>query len=818
MIGLLSRKYLTQTRGSIESSILYGCIGEKINVKSVIYFEQATILSGDNKGYFNPDPSISGKVYNADLWYVEDGNFFNECKVGDTIVFRSQTFPTDVEVSDVIVEIISGGIARMSNTYTNRLLDGGAIYNSTDMKSVIYQYGLGIGGFNSLVDGSLQKFILNSTIKVSLISITPALSVGLKDWQFKTTELQVSGNGNTPSYASQSIIINHEFVVGPLFLTGQYGSLLNGTPPDYFKSDNDIKYSSQIEYQKNAYIVNDANVLPIEGVGQFGWFNTKFDGTIPPYALTALSFKRIDLSIANQLEYVPIEVKFRINSSTNNFSAVNTALVLGFNYLPSDETFYQNTDRTIETNFSFDSKKLIANNVVVNGEKFGTSLQIIKNIKAQVISTSILEITANIEIGSGQLPILLQGDIAQYALWCIIEDTSTIPELSDKTNVLVDVNYIYVQKTKIDLFDANNVFIEHPYENTINGKPTLQMFPVDDVVANTLFTLDYTGLEDDNIIIKSVTPQIVLKHSTEADIVLDSYFISTENYNTVGSLPAVQDIDFIGDRPYKIEDGIRKTITFQREYTSDIGNVRAWVLSFPFMNRWEYWLKIAGLNEIPESIFDSTLPFKGSNHFWNRLINSIGWTCVYRVSFDLEQNGENFEQSFDYPLTSTDFNSNPDWSNCEIKSFDIATNTEIVSGPKKYVYSNQSQKDTLIEAKFTKYTGVVPDILNVAMVLWCESFEGGGITEIKRISSVYDVNSLSCWKGVGLLKKVEITKNINTFTGKAILDYTKIPQGQKVTVYARIYEVENTDIPDGGRITSDNILRQTSDDYIRVVN
>ena len=818
MIGILSRKYLTQTRDTEELDILFGCIGEKLKVRSTIYFEQAVVISSDNKGYFNPGPSVSGKIYNDDLWYVEDGNFFNDCQVGDTIIFRPQTYPVEPEITDTIVEIISGGLARVASTHAHRLLDGGAIYNDTKMKSVIYQYGLGVGGFESLVDGSLQKYILNTAGEMSVITITPASAIGDNDWQFNSLELSVTGNGSTPSYASQSIIIEHTFLVLPLFLVGSYDDLLNGLAPDYFKADNKIRYSSLLNFNKTGGISGINNELAFENVGQFGWFNTRFDGATSDYAISSLTFTRADLSIANQLEYVPIEVKFVINSSTNSFNAINTALVLGFNYLPSDENFYQNTDRTIETNFAFDSKKLIANNTVTNGGKFGTGLQIIKNVKAQVISTSVLEITANIEIASGQLPILLQGDIAHYALWCIVEDTSTIPELSDKTNLLIDVNYIYVQKTKIDLLDANNVFIEHPYESTVSGKPTLEMFPVDDVVANTLFTLDYTGIAGDGIIIKSVTPQIVLKHATEANIVLDSYLISTENYNTIGSLPAVQDIDFEGDRPYKIEDGIRKTITFKREYTSDVGNVRAWVLSFPFMNRWEYWLKIAGLNQIPVSIFDSDEPFKGANHFWNRLINSIGWTCVYRVTFDLEQNGENFEQSFEYTLTSTDFNSNPDWSDCEIKSFDIATNAEIVSGPKKYVYSNQSQKDTLIESKFTKSTGLVPDITEVAMVLWYETYEGGGITEIKRISSVYDVNSLSCWKGVGLLKRVEITKNINIFTGRAILDYSKLSDIQRSTVYARIYEVSDPNIPDGGRITNDNILRATNDDEIRIIN
>jgi hypothetical protein len=809
-----SRKYQTQTRGNVDLDFLYACIGEKIKVITEIYFDQVDIATADNKITFAPDPSVSGRVYNDDLVFFEDGDFLNNCQVGDLILFKHNSIPTEIHT---LLEIINGGLGRFDSTFTNSSLgfsSGEYAANITPLKSLIYQFGLGTGGFNSNTDDSLQKFVVNSDDELDTVTITLE-NVGDLDWQFDSV---ISEGVDSSLYVTQQrLLITHSTIVSPLFLAGQYDDLYNGIAPDYFKPDNQIKYTSQIDYQKTAYIVSESSSLIPDPVGQFGWFNTKFNGAKSDYLISSLQFKRPDLSFANQLEYTSMEVIFLVESLTGSISA-NTSLVFGFNYLPSDESFYQKTGRSLEENFCYDSKQFIPNNTPVNGDKFGTPKQIIKNVKGEIVSSSICRITATIDIESGQLPILKQGDLAQYDLWCIVEDTSLTPELSDKSNLLVDVNYIYVQKTKIDLLDAQNVFIEHPYSDPAFGQPTLEIFPVDDVVANTLFTLDYTGLENDGIVIKSVMPQIVLVHDTEADIVLDSYFISTENYPVVGSLPSVQDIDFTADRPYKIESGIRKSITFKRDYPEDSGNVKAWVMNFPFMNRWEYWIKIAGLNQIPESIFDSSLPFKGANHFWNRLINIPGWTCVYRVNFDLEQNGEDFEQSFDYELTSTNYNSNTDWSDCEIKSYDIPTNTELIGGAKKFVYSNQSQKDTLIVASFTKSTGPVPDIMNVAIVLWYETFEGGGITEITRISSIYDVLSTSAWKGIGLLKIVEITKNINIFTGRAILDYSKLPTGQKVTVYARIYEFNNTDVPDGGRITNDNILRATNNDEIRIVN
>lgn len=810
-VFISKREYSTETRNT-KSEFLGACIGERIKVFTDIYFCQVYIATPDNQIFWVPDPSRSGRIYNDDLILFEDGNFLNSCQVGDLLL--SDGIDGNAPGPYTLLEIINGGLGRLAEPISAEVdgsLPGRYIAVDTPLKSLLYQYGIGTGGFESLVDGSLQKFIVNSSGSLDSVTITLE-NVGDKDWQFDT--LVSEGDGSGPDVTQQRLKIVHETVVGPLFLAGQYDDLFNGVAPDYFKPDNTIRYRAQIDYQKNAYNVNEANTLVLPEVGQFGWFNTKFNGSASDYSIISLQFKRADLSTANQLEYDPIEVKFRITSATSNFDAADTVLVFGFNYLPSDESFYQNTGRDIETNFAFDSKRFFPNNTPVNGNKFGTGTQIIKNIKGQVISTSVLEVTVNIEIGADQLPILKQGDIAQYAIWCIVEDTSLDTELTDKSNLLVDVNYIYVQKTKIDLLDSNTLFIEHPYDTLQYAEETLTMFPVDDVVANNLITLDYTGLENDGILLKSATPSIVLKHADEADIVLDSFFISLTNYPLIGSSPAVQDIKFQSNRPYKIEDGIRKTITMYRNIALDSGNTRAWLLSFPFMHRWEYWKQIVGLNNIPLDLYDNTVPFGGANHLWNRIVNASDWTLVYRTTFEIEQNGEDFEQVFEQELTSTGFNSNTDWSDCEITSHDIDTDDQIIVGPKQYVYS---QKNTLIRAKFTKSSGIVPDLDGVYMVIWAEGFEGGGISEIRNIDSGRDVIPLSCFTGVNGTKRVSISKNISTFTGEAILDFSKIPSGQKITVYARIYEYSSGN-PEDGRVTNDDILRMTLDGQIRLVN
>lgn len=817
MIGVYSRVFQSQTRGLVDLPYLYGCIGERLKVKTTIYYDLIFACTPDNHAVFAPDISLSKRIYNDDLVYFEDNAFLNNCQVGDIFLFHHASIADETHT---LLEIISGGLGRFDATFTNGALGdtpGEYVSNITPLKSLIYQFGLGISGYDSNVDGSLQQFILNSSSQLSGLSTNLLPGTGNKDWQIFLVNTTITGNGAVPSAADQSIIIEHSFVVGPLFKAGYYDTYLDQIAPDFFESVNTIQYSSLVDYNKSAIITAGVNEEQFDDIGRFSWFNTKFDGSASDYYMNSLVLTKLsDASIINQLEYERVQVTFTLKSISGSFDSANTALLFGFNFLPDSEDDYINTGRYQDDNFVLDTQLFHPDNTVVNGNWSGDVVrQVIESVKGVVVDANTVNVTVIINPGTERLSILQQDENPAYAIWCIVEDTSLPVEISDKSNILVQVNEFYVQLITTNLLSNNTLFIEHPYDTLQYAQEDLTMFPVDDVVANNLITIDYAGLEDDNILLKSVTPQIVLTHAIEADIVLDSYFIALANYPLVGSMPAIQDIKFQANRPYKIENGIRKTITFYRNYSLDSGTVKAFLLSFPFMNRWEYWIKVIGFQNIPTDLFDNTVPFGGANELWNRLVNVSDWTLKFRSVFEIIQNGQIFQQTFDKELTSTGFNSNTDWSDCEIRSFDLITDDQIIVGSKNYVYGS---KNTLIQCDFTKSSGIVPDMDGVWIVMWLEPFEGGGISAILNIDSGRDVIDISCWKGIDSNpKRVNITKIGSTFTGQAIIDSSKLPPGQKVIVYARIYEYESGN-PLDGRITNDDILRMTLDGQIRLVN
>jgi hypothetical protein len=801
----------------VDLAQLKACIGEEIKVITQLYFDQVYICDDVNNkvARFVPTADNSGSLYNDNLLWFSDPSFLSAAKVGD--LFTSSD-GNGAAGPFTLLEILPGGqTGRFDRNFIQNGLNTPDEYvaNITALKSMVYQYGLSeAGDFVSQVDGSLQKFTADSATALTDVVSLNLSPLGDKDWQIDSIALVGLGDDpNFPANTHVRVKTTHTVVVTPLFLAGQYDNMRLGITPDYFKPDNTIKYNAQIDWNKSSALFDDTKRILLNPAGQFGWFGTKYNGSASDYSISSLTIQRVsDSEFIDKLEYNEVEVKFIITSTGANFHATNSALIFGFNYLPEDEALYQNTGRLMSENFCFDSKRLTPNGVTVNGAGFGAGSQVIKTIKADILTSTTVRVTARILFGADRVEILEQEDVAKYAMWVICERIDLDIEVCDKSNLLIQVDEIHVQLTTIDLLDATTKFIEHSYEAVGDGLDTLEMFPVDDVVANTVFTLDYTGLTADGILLKSCKPSLVLSHATEAEITLDSVKINLDNFPTVGTAPAVQSIDYNQIRPYKIENGIRKSISFQRDYSEDTSLVKHFVLNFPFMNRWEYWLQLAGITSIPESLFDESVPFNGANHLWDRLANSTGWTLKYKVTFEILQNDELFEQEFEVDLTSTYFESNTDWNNCNIKTYDLDTDDEIIVGPKKYAYGS---KDTLVKCTFEKTVGDVPDLDHVAIVIWAEGFEGGGISEITRISSVHEVTEVSAFKSVDDSNKVKITKTGDVFTGEVLLNFDKIKNLTKMSLYARIYELEN--IEDTGRITNDFILRYTNDGQVRLV-
>jgi hypothetical protein len=778
------------------SDFLTGNIGDALKIKVNFFIENTNVASADNTIILAP---VNENTLDVDtLIFCENTEFVSGLKVGDELNLVDVTSPSTT-IDCIVTEIIDSQTFRTDETFSNATKTSGSIINVTNRKGLRYYYNFVENGnnFESLTDpNELQLFTFNN-LDYTSSTVENLKTTGQKTWQIGSVTIEPLGI--VDGKISYELI--HNTFITPLHLANQLNDTENGIRPSYFKGGSTLNYICQIDLGRNLLDVNNFETVQSSVIGNVGWFNENFNGLQSNYTLNGIIYT----NTINALDLnVNTEVVISIECTDASFTT-STKVNLGFIYLPENESDYQENNRLLTDNFCFNSKIVVTNNTPSNGANFGTGKQVIKDVKSSFFSSSSILVTANIELGSDYKAIINESDFKNYLLFVSIENIANDFDAKDRVNLICDVNKFAIELEDIELVkNEGTFFIEHPYDTRSFGVSTLDIQPVDDVVCNSEFYIDFTDLENDNVLIKSVTPSLRLKKSGQSDVILESNAINVDNSQIIiDGLYNIQNINFAQGREFKIPiEEIRKYITFSRNINNDSGNKRYYSLNYPFMMRWEYWKQLL-LATYSKDFFANLQDFQGYNHNWTRLANVSGWSFIYQIDFVIERLGVLYNQTFTKSITSKDFDSNTDWDTTIVSSGLENGGVKLIKG----------YEQTEITATFEKITGTIPDVSAVAIVFWIETYESGGITDIRRISSVHDNDSQS-WFVENL---VDISSpSSGVFVGTCNIDNTKLPTNNKYTIYARIYEI--TVVEDTVRVTNDDIIRETIDNFIRITN
>jgi hypothetical protein len=219
-------------------------------------------------------------------------------------------------------------------------------------------------------------------------------------------------------------------------------------------------------------------------------------------------------------------------------------------------------------------------------------------------------------------------------------------------------------------------------------------------------------------------------------------------------------------------------VSLTRRADLDTGNIKRYELIYSFKIRWEDFIKLAGVNS---EFYDVDEDFNGFNQNWNRYFVASGWSLKYVVQARIEENDyiNTIEES--NTLNAYDYEAATDWTPRTIKIYDITSGTEI---PDNVL----SDKIVRIEATFTKASGTVPLITEVAGMIEYEPSGAGGINSIRNINTVYAHENGSPFisvLGTMLLKKEISSPGVFKFT--ANVDGSKLSGSPKFS--ARIYDL-----------------------------
>lgn len=378
---------------------------------------------------------------------------------------------------------------------------------------------------------------------------------------------------------------------------------------------------------------------------------------------------------------------------------------------------------------------------------------------------------------------------------------------------------------------------EHPYTDPITQatpNPTSAfMFPGDEVTFVHKLSLpddaNVTNINDVNLIsakcsLVAVKPQVfseefsdVFKSTRvfELDSVTTIFNGSNAPYLPFSTDGVAKSLQVAQDRIFKLPAAdFHRQVKYLTTHTNGTNDWEYWFY-FPVLFRWEYWQSLLTAHN---DFFDVSEPQNGKNHFWKKYFVNGRWKIQSRLDLTCSIAGVQtvIRCSIDVVSIAEDINnysSNSDYTTKSIKTNKIGgtpSNTPCV------IYANE---DTEVLTYFTKVSAWLPDEQgSMSAVVWIEPFEGGGITQRTRGSSIYDIGPESVFKGLSLSltddNGINITDENGNYivisaTGKgailyfdginpellrvfAIIDKNKLaaiyPNVTKFTLYTRIYD------------------------------
>lgn len=579
-------------------------------------------------------------------------------------------------------------------------------------------------------------------------------------------------------------------------------------PKETFNSSNPFQLGANNTIQTG--IVDSGQI-------KVGFLDTNFGLTNINYSISNLSIIRTSDSKVSGIPIV--EEKFTVSFDVENtldtpFSNGNTKVAVSIENKPDTRT---STTQNYIQKHVYDTALTTLNAAAISGTSTGDAASI-TNYTATFMTSSIVSISFDVDFTANAQTQILANSTPEFAITCSTQNHIKNYGNSDRVNLVV-FEGTGINKLLEDPVEMNaTTFVTAPYTSITDGAANIDGFPGESVVGTTSFTIDWT--DRSGLRLNTITQSLVLKDSSDGDeIELDKSIIPVSSALPLinGESPDAgelsQGTNFNINKGFKIPSGeIRNNIVMSND-NSTYGSNRDFFLGFPFFIRWEEYTPLAQTN-VPSELIDNTKPSNGINYFVNRYDTIANWDVYYRLRFESTESGQTFDQTFEYKLTTTDYEAHTNIISRSIVSKKEDKTTSLFISGTDYI---ESTEKTFIEASFEFSVGNVPaTTAGFDIELWIEIFENGSPTKIQRISSVNNLLTGSWWTdtgaGDGLVEK-DISGDFaigRAYINNVTLDKTV----DNYRIYADIFSPQT---PFSAKTTGDGSVKTTGSGYIKTV-
>lgn len=566
--------------------------------------------------------------------------------------------------------------------------------------------------------------------------------------------------------------------------------LINRIAPSVIFNANSLTDIIDISFYpewNNPNIIVKNNLKETERLGNTGWFNENYNGLANDFIVKSFSYENLAGQIQQEASYT-VDTKVRVKiSNVQNLVPNETNVHLGFIWVPIDEESYKNKTTGFHKNtkvsspaetsfylgntypytyegFSDDNAKMNIKDIVVTNE--GDDLYVIFTLNPNSDFATFFE---------------GKEDDRLYALWLSVGDSTLDVNLSDRVNLLLDVNTMTDNIVITgELEDIVNNFIEHPKGHEEPGVDYYDGFLEDDVLSVTNFQINKGE------ILNSVSFGYEVENLTTGA----TYILEKLSYNTSGFpiINDVQEIDLNQERGFLLPINNNKNwVKIIRNNGADTETKAGYTSYFGSKIRWEQWLERT--NVLPE-FFDITKENNGFNNNWlDYLRNGTNHRIAFFMYFDIEIDGvlQRLKNSFNINFLGYDeseiITTEHNYFNNETnESLNIGTDDE-TGRPLGVLLANKKTRIEII------YTNTVEnfEIGNVYATTTCEVYRGAGEMQHHQISSIWEHTQgglLIPVDGMNKLKVEQIASNKIKTT--CLVDNTVLEMASKYKITGRI--------------------------------
>lgn len=595
-------------------------------------------------------------------------------------------------------------------------------------------------------------------------------------------------------------------------ISSMFDSLLNfqdNVAPDYLVGDGSLTDNFDFKFYpewNNPNVVIQNVLAETARLGNTGWFNENFNELNNDFQVESLVYKDANGNVVPSLDYLSPTTVTAIIAGVPNLNS-NTECGFGFAWIPQNEEDYKNNEIPFYRNVYTQSGDLN------DGFKLGTSYpgpyfgsgvlggsMDSQDVKFTQVGNKIeMEITLVPNTAFANAFASKDEGDRNYIIYISVADSSLSRNFSDRVSLLADFNTLVKNIAPAGPYDMDTVFIEHPYSELQEGVVEYSGITQDDVLARSRFSVR----NDQNLSLQQVTFAIELENTETGQI------YQLENYNAdLSQFPldnnGFQAINLDQERGFKLNQGNNKNFVQLKGEGASTAELKNYVAYYGFKIRYEDWLS---RNNVPSDFFNSMQENNGSNNDWYDYINTpnSNWELKYSVYLQATVDGEIVVYRNDHDFVFVDYDMNSKIST-ETRYLRDSDNTllNIGADPETGLALGVILENELtrIEIDFTILDDGVWNANTVYAVTTIEIDRGGGIFEMRQLSSVWEResdNPLRPVTGEDNLK-IDIDGTGKILTSTCLVDAELLQDAIRYRVTGRVGCFEGSDIITGAGV------------------